>query len=208
MPLTELSESISGRRCQSKAQISIFINQKKRSRYKAAADDSGTFRLQLENKRLSPGDLIWVRQSKNGQNSKFSPAYSVIDTKLVSWYSGKEKEIISSLQNITNILLSWSVIIIGGFIYLIIKEGRRLQLLFLLIPIFFLFILSIYYGFSCNSSLISALSNSIPVSKHPSIDTFWWKHIELFQQAIFLSAIFVLWNMPHTNKKSDLPGGE
>lgn len=200
MPLTELSEVISGRRSQSNAEISFFVNDKMNAKLKGVADDTGKFFIPLGDKKLKPGDTVWVSQCKNGMSSKLSPAYSVIETKLLSWYLEKEKEIIASLKNSTNVLLSWSVLIIGGFIYLTIKEGKNLELLFLLIPTIFLFILSIYFGFSCVAAINSALSNAIKVSSYPLIDALWWNQVQSFQQGIFLSAIIVLWNVPKTQE--------
>jgi hypothetical protein len=120
---------------------------------------------------------------------------------LISWHIEQEKSVVSSLESIVKVLLSWSVLIIGGFIYLVIREKKKFECIWLLIPIFFLFILSIYFGFSCIHEIINAEGKGIPVSKDPIIDHCWWKHLQTFQQAIFLSAIFVLWNIPSLKRK-------
>lgn len=195
MPLTESSESISGSRCKSTSTISIFKNERESIKYKGVADSSGNFSINIGSSVLKPGDMVWATQSFEGKTSKKSPSYRVIDSKLISWYTNKEKATIDTIKNSTNILLSWSVLIIGGFVYLAIRE-KILQDTWLLIPTIFIFILSIYNGFSCIAAMTSALSNGIPVSASPSVDLYWLKQIDSFQQGIFLSAVIVLWNIP------------
>jgi len=195
MPLTELSESICGRQCADNAEVSIFVDDRENPRYVIKADENGVFCKDLDGQYLKPGSRLWVKQKTDKKESRLSATYQILDSKMISWYMEKEKHYISSLKNCINILLSWSVVIIGGIIYLTLKKRQQVHLLFLLIPIFFLYVLSIYFGFSCNVEINGAIANAIPVSTHQLIDELWWKQIQLFQQAIFLSAIFVLWNL-------------
>lgn len=199
MPLTENTKSFDGRQCKSDAQVSIYVNNKDKAKYMGLANKSGIFSIPVDTEKLKPGDRVWVKQCNNGNNSDFSPTYQVINTNHISWYLGKENSLIASIKHCTSILLSWSVLIIGGFVYFLIKEDKKLQLLFLFVPTVFLFLLSIYFGFSCIAAINSALSKAINVSSDPMIDYFWWKQIKAFQQAIFLSAIIIIWNIPRND---------
>ena len=201
-PLTERGESICGRYSQGNADIKIFINRKDSPQYELKSDKEGNFYHPIKDNKLKPGDLVWVSQSKNGENSNLSPAYRVLDTSMVSWYLEKEKEAISSLDNTIKILLSWSVLLIGGLIYLTVKQLGQYRLKWLLVLIFFQFILSIYYGFSCSSEIISAVDKGISVTESTFIHEYWWKQIELFQQGIFVSGIFLLWNLPSSQRST------
>lgn len=201
-PLTEKLQSISGGYCEPNANIAIFIGTRDSPNYELMSDKEGKFSQSITDNKLKPGDLVWVSQSKNGKISGLSPSYRVLDTALLSWYLEKEKLAISSLNDIITILLSWSVLIIGGLIYLTIRQSATYRAKWLLIPIFLLFILSIYYGFSCSSEIISIVDKGISVMESTFIHEYWWNQIQLFQQAIFISGLFLLWNLPSSYKKN------
>ena len=206
-PITEKATSISGRNSSENATIEIFINQQKQSRYTLISDKYGNFNQPISNdSKLKPGDLIWVKQSKNGKKSGFSSPYRILDSTMISYFLEKDKKIINSMRNTINVLLSWSVLIVGGFAYLLFKERKQFQLILLIIPVLFLFILSIYFGFSCICSIIEAIEKGVLVSSYSSVHLCWWKQIQIFEQAIFLSVIFFLWNISFN--KNIRKGGE
>jgi hypothetical protein len=194
-PLTENSLWIAGRNAVPGATVSIFIDQDKCAHYVLVANLNGTFRQSIQKNRLRAGDLIRVSQTDSGRKSNLSPAYTVLDSKLISWYEEREKSRVSSLDSTVNILLTWSVLIIGGLVYLTATNRRKPALLFLVVPILFYFILSIYYGVSCKNAITESIDKGISALNMPSVHLCWWNQIQSFEQAMFIGAIFILWNV-------------
>ena len=89
------------------------------------------------------------------------------------------------------LLLSWSVLIIGGFTYLLFKESTNYKPNLFLVVAIFLLLFSIYYGISCLTAIADLLEKG---SIHGSLDKSLWKLIQLFQQAVFIAIISIIWS--------------
>ena len=206
-PLTEKSKFISGRNCIPGSEIYIYINETDGHKLSLTSDKAGMFYQPIKCGDLKPGDVVWIKQISGDKSSELSPAYIVINSNLHSYYTDREKTTISSIQNIIMLLVSWAVLIIGALTYMLVKEKSKYRFNFFLIIAFFLFILSIYYGISCATSIVSSLSEGVSVSEYGTIDKNWWNQIKLFQQAIFASILFIIWsaapNGMHTQKDND-----
>jgi len=199
-PLTEKTLSIAGRNAAPRATVKVYVNQDSCAQYVSVANADGNFRQSIPENKLHPGDLIRVSQSVDEKKSKLSPPYTVFDSKLISLQEEREKGRVSSLESTVNILLSWSVLIIGGLVYVTVVGRKKLELLFLIGPILFYFILSIYYGISCKNGITESIDKGISVLNMPQVHECWWNQIQLFEQAIFIGAIFALWNVGISRK--------
>jgi hypothetical protein len=170
------------------------------------ADGDGSFECNVQGQ-LKVGDTISAQQTKGKEISSvsFPIIVSDDDLNLIKLKMEEEKQKISLIESSCALLISWSVLIIGAVSYMILYKRKTVQLLWITPIVIFLMVLSIYYGISVKSPMISAVDRFMPVLSMTSVHIYWWKQIEFFERGLFLACILLIWNLglPASQGKDD-----
>jgi hypothetical protein len=193
-PITKSAQLVKGTGAWSKATILIYINDQ--HVYKTVADGKGHFE-QKTKLRLKVGDQISVMQIIDREKSPLSLPVIVSDDelKLAALKMEEDKTRINIIDTTVTLLLSWAVLIIGGISYFVFTRHENLGLIIFVPAIFFLLVLSIYFGVSTKLAMLAALDQGNLITLHPKVNDLWWKEIQTFEWAIVLLSIFFLWNL-------------
>lgn len=193
-PVTESSAYIKGKGAKESAHIIIYFNDK--PTLTIQADDDGNFECNILGL-LKVGDAISAQQTKEKEIGSVSSPIIVSDDalNLIKLKMEEEKQKISLIESSCTLLISWSVLIIGAVSYIILYKRRTIQLLWIAPFVIFLMVLSIYYGISVKSPMISAIDKSIPVLSMTNVHIYWWNQFEFFEQGLFLACILLVWNL-------------
>ena len=112
-PILERSNHIRGRAASGEITVVIYINNKPEYVIDAKG---GYFDCEVDGK-LNVGDMVSAKQIKDkSKSSTLSPALTVSDNdlKLAKIEMDKENQKISLIESSTAVLISWSILIIGG----------------------------------------------------------------------------------------------
>lgn len=194
-PITKSSHFVKGTGACSKATVLIYTNDQ--LVYKTVADDRGNFE-QKTSLKLKIGDLISVMQITNSGKSPVSLPIIVSDDelKLAALKMEEDKTRVNVMDTTVTLLLSWAVLIIGGVSYFVFDKYEKLKLIIIFVPaIFFLLLLSIYFGVSTKLAILVALDQGNLITLHPKVNDLWWKEFQSFEWAIVLLSVFFLWNL-------------
>lgn len=193
-PLKESSTWIKGKGASWGSLVTIYINDK--PRLTVQADKEGNFECEMGHQ-LKSGDTVTVRQMIYESFSPISPPIFVTDDdyKLAKLKMDEEREKIRLIESSCTLLISWSVLIIGGLSYIILYRRGSTRFLWIIPFIIFLIVMSIYYGISTKGPIISAMDKYVPVLSITNLHVYWWKQIEFFERGLFLACILLVWNL-------------
>lgn len=193
-PLTESSACVKGKGSSPGSLVTIYINNK--PSFTIQADKEGNFECEI-GRQLKVGDAVSVQQNKFKSSSPISVPVLVSDGdyKLARFKMDEEKEKIGLIESSCTLLISWSVLIIGALSYMILYRRGAIRFLWIALFIIFLMVMSIYYGVSTKSPIISAIDKHTAVLSTSNIHLYWWKQIEFFERGLFLACVLMVLNL-------------
>jgi len=200
-PITKSAQFVKGAGACSKATILIYTNDQ--LVYKTVADEKGNFE-QKTSFRIKVGDLISVMQIIDREKSQLSLPVIVSDDelKLAALKMEEDKTRVNVIDTTVTLLLSWAVLIIGGVSYFVFNKYEKLKFIIFVPAIFFLLVLSIYFGVSTKLAILAALDQGNLITLHPKVNDLWWKEIQSFEWGIVLLSVFFLWNLGSVNYRN------